>query len=72
MSETAKKNTRSAGVSAVVPRLFVLELNVGLIHSMNTDGSDRKTIVTDAIGPTASSSMLRLAISTGPTWASQT
>jgi hypothetical protein len=28
---------------AVVPRLFVLELNAGRIHSMNTDGSDRKT-----------------------------
>jgi DNA-binding beta-propeller fold protein YncE len=30
-----------------VPRLFVLELNAGRIHSMNTDGSDRKTIVSD-------------------------
>ena len=29
------------------PRLFVLELNAGRIHSMNTDGSDRKTIVSD-------------------------
>ena len=28
-------------------RLFVLELSGGRIHSMNTDGSDRKTIVTD-------------------------
>jgi hypothetical protein len=28
---------------AVVPRLFVLELNAGRIHSMNTDGSDRNT-----------------------------
>jgi hypothetical protein len=47
MSETVKKKDRSAGASAVVPRLFVLELNAGRIHSMNTDGSDRKTIVTD-------------------------
>jgi sugar lactone lactonase YvrE len=30
-----------------MPRLFVLELNAGRIHSMNTDGSDRKTLVTD-------------------------
>ena len=45
MSEAAKKNNRSA--SAVVPRLFVLELNAGRIHTMNTDGSDRKTIVSD-------------------------
>jgi len=27
--------------------LFVLELNAGRIHSMNTDGTDKKTIVTD-------------------------
>src|SRR6266404_8263499 len=47
MSEAVKKNNRSAGASAVVPRLFVLELNAGRIHSMNTDGSDRKTIVAD-------------------------
>jgi len=41
MSEAVKKNNRSAGASAsaVVPRLFVLELNAGRIHSMNTDGS---------------------------------
>jgi hypothetical protein len=47
MSEAVTKNNRSAGASAVVPRLFVLELNAGRIHSMNTDGSDRKTIVTE-------------------------
>ena len=28
-------------------RLFVLELNAGRIHSMNPDGTDKKTIVTD-------------------------
>ena len=28
-------------------RLFVLELNAGLIHTMNPDGSDKKTIVTN-------------------------
>jgi hypothetical protein len=47
MSETVKKANRSAGASAVAPRLFVLELNAGRIHTMNTDGSDRKTIVSD-------------------------
>src|ERR1700752_1207667 len=47
MSEAVKKNNRSAPASAVVPRLFVLELNAGRIHSMNIDGSDRKTIVSD-------------------------
>jgi DNA-binding beta-propeller fold protein YncE len=47
MSEAVTKNNRSAGASAVVPRLFVLELNAGRIHSMNTDGSDRKTIMSD-------------------------
>ncbi len=47
MSEAVTKGNRSAGASAVVPRLFVLELNAGRIHCMNTDGSDRKTIVSD-------------------------
>jgi hypothetical protein len=42
-----RNNNRRAGDSAVTPRLFVLELNAGRIHSMNTDGSDRRTIVTD-------------------------
>jgi hypothetical protein len=40
-------SSQSVTAKALVPRLFVLELNAGRIHSMNTDGSDRKTIVTD-------------------------
>jgi hypothetical protein len=71
MSEAVKKNNRSAVASAVVPRLFVLELNAGRIHSMNTDGSDRKTIVSDCHLPDGIVVDVRLAISTGPTWASQ-
>jgi hypothetical protein len=47
MSEAIKKNQGGVGVDSTVPRLFVLELNAGRIHSMNTDGSDRKTIVAD-------------------------
>ena len=47
MSEAVKKNNRSASTSAVVSRLFVLELNADRIHSMNTDGSDRKIVVSD-------------------------
>jgi DNA-binding beta-propeller fold protein YncE len=47
MSEAVKTNDRSAVASAVAPRLFVLELNAGRIHSMKTDGSDRKTIVSN-------------------------
>jgi hypothetical protein len=46
MSEAVSKSNRSANAD-VLPRLFVLELNAGRIHSMNTDGSDRKTIVSD-------------------------
>jgi hypothetical protein len=45
MSEAVRKSNRTAIASAAVPRLFVLEINAGRIHSMNTDGSDRKTIV---------------------------
>jgi DNA-binding beta-propeller fold protein YncE len=40
------KSFQTAVATAVVPRLFVLELNAGEIHVMNTDGSDRRTIVT--------------------------
>ncbi len=47
MSKEAKKKNQSARADSTVPRLFVLELNAGRIHSMNTDGSDRKTVVTD-------------------------
>src|ERR1700756_5494255 len=47
MSEAAKKISRNSPAKTVTPRLFVLELNAGRIHSMNTDGSDRKIIVTD-------------------------
>jgi sugar lactone lactonase YvrE len=43
MSEAVRKNNRSA----VAPRLFVLEINAGRIHSMNADGSNKKTIVSD-------------------------
>ena len=45
MSEALKQNTRSTSSSAVIARLFVLELNAGCIHTMNVDGTDRRTIV---------------------------
>jgi sugar lactone lactonase YvrE len=52
MSEAVKKNNRNAGASAAVaPRLFVLEINAGRIHSMNPDGFDKKTIVSDCHFP---------------------
>ena len=48
MAETkASKSTRASGAKGAAGRLFVLELSGGRIHSMNPDGSDRKTIVTD-------------------------
>jgi hypothetical protein len=47
MSRPSLKTSQDAVARAVIPRLFVLELNAGRIHSMNTDGSDRNTIVTD-------------------------
>jgi hypothetical protein len=47
MPEAAlQKKTPRAGATSTVPRLFVLELNAGNIHTMNVDGSDKKTIVT--------------------------
>ena len=46
MSEAVKKSSQNSP-KTVTSRLFVLELNAGGIHSMNTDGSDRQTIVTN-------------------------
>ena len=43
----ATKSKPASAAKAAVGRLFVLELNAGRIHSMNPDGSDKKTIVTD-------------------------
>ena len=48
MTELQATKTRpSSSAKTAVGRLFVLELNAGVIHTMNTDGSDKKTIVTD-------------------------
>jgi hypothetical protein len=43
----ATKTGPSSSAKTEVGRLFVLELSGDRIHSMNLDGSDRKTIVTD-------------------------
>jgi DNA-binding beta-propeller fold protein YncE len=42
----AMKSSQTVVATAVVPQLFVLELNADKIHVMNTDGSDHRTIVT--------------------------
>ena len=48
MAELHSTKSRPAAVGkTTVGRLFVLELNAGCIHTMNPDGSDRKTIATD-------------------------
>jgi hypothetical protein len=47
MAESQATESRPASSrNAAVGRLFVLELSGGRIHSMNPDGSNRKTIVT--------------------------
>ena len=52
MSELlATKSKPPSGGKTALARLFVLELNAGRIHSMNTDGTDKKTIVTDCRFP---------------------
>jgi len=43
----APKSQPQSAAKSAVGRLFLLELSGGRIHSMNPDGSDRKTIVTD-------------------------
>src|SRR6516165_91693 len=48
MAELSVSESRPAsGGKTAVGRLFVLELNAGLIHTMNPDGSEKKVIVTD-------------------------
>jgi hypothetical protein len=47
MSEVQTRSKAASGTKARTGRLFVLELNAGCIHSMNTDGADKKTIVTN-------------------------
>lgn len=46
MTEITEKNNRGVDADATIARLFVLELNAGRIHTMNTDGSGHETIVT--------------------------
>ena len=66
---TILEATGSQAASGVIRsgRLFVLELSGDRIHSMNPDGSDRKTIVIAGRRRTASSWMRKLVISVGPT-----
>ena len=45
------KRRPTSRAKAATGRLFVLELSGDRIHSMNLDGSDRKTIVTDCHFP---------------------
>src|SRR5258708_13492258 len=48
MTEMVTHTSRPAGAqSTTTGRLFVLELSGDRIHSMNPDGSNRRTIVTD-------------------------
>ena len=52
MTDASATTSKSAtGRDGVVGRLFVIELSGGRIHSMNTDGSDRKVIVTNCQMP---------------------
>src|SRR5215475_11253753 len=49
MAELSVSESRPAsGGKTAVGRLFVLELNAGSIHTMNPDGSEKKTLVTNA------------------------
>jgi hypothetical protein len=48
MTETvATKSKPTSSRKVELGRLLVLELNAGRIHSMNTDGTDKRTIVTE-------------------------
>ena len=47
MTVLRTRRPKASSNSARSARLFLLELNADRIHSMNPDGSDRKTVVTD-------------------------
>jgi hypothetical protein len=47
MSEVQTRSKAASDSKARTGRLFVLELNAGRIHSMNPDGTDKRTIVTN-------------------------
>src|SRR5271169_3216833 len=47
MSEVQTSSRSAPSSKSRTGRLFVLEINAGRIHSMKTDGTDKKTIVTD-------------------------
>jgi hypothetical protein len=47
MNELQATKSKPASAARAGGRLFVLELNAGSIHSMNPDGSSKRTIVTD-------------------------
>jgi hypothetical protein len=51
MAEIQATKSRPASSKEEVGRSFVLELSGGRIHSMNTDGTDQKVIVTDCRNP---------------------
>jgi len=51
MAELQATKSRPASGEAAAGRLFVLELSGGRIHSMNTDGTGGKVIVTDCRNP---------------------
>jgi len=47
MSVLQETRTRASSGATRSGRLFVLELNAGLIHTMNPDGAEKKTIVSN-------------------------
>jgi hypothetical protein len=51
MTLTLAKQSKATSDRNAAGRLFVLELSGGRIHSMNSDGSDRKVIVTNGEMP---------------------
>src|SRR5246127_3282760 len=51
MVDLKTKPKPALGSKATVGRLFVLELNAGRIHMMNTDGTNKKTIASDCSLP---------------------
>ena len=67
-SSQQQTSQHASGDAATVGRLFLLDLSDDRIVSLNSDGSDRKVIVTGCRFPTASQSMSSRDTFTGPIW----
>src|SRR6476659_9741348 len=72
VSSQQQTSRRASGDTATVGRLFLLDLSDDRIVSLNSDGSDRKVIVTECRYPDGVAVDVAGGICIGPIWGSPT